>query len=103
MVSGLCVVTKYGKTNGAATSCAMLPRVLRYHRFIGTSRVTGKLSPFGPSDMTVRTKQLVLGHVKRLLSTKIDFSIRAALSAHSCVGLVRRTRGRKCDIDLVCF
>lgn len=99
----LCVVDNYGNTNGAATSCAILPSILRYGRFIGTSRVTHKLSPFGPRDVTVRTKQLVLREVGRLLEGRRGFSVRAALTAEACAHLIRHTRRRKCGIGLVCF
>lgn len=105
MIPCLCVVSKYGKTKGAATSFAVLPRVLGYGRFMGSSRVTGKLSPFGSSDvtMTIRTDHVVCGHVGRLVTSNRAFTVRAALTAHSNTGLVQRTRERKCCIALLCF
>lgn len=89
-----------GKTTASYT---LLPELLECREYVNSDEFAKSLSPFDPSQASVRASRFMLMKIKYLMERCETFSIETTLATRSLVNILRQAREKGYEIIVLYF
>ncbi len=86
-----------GKTTFAKE---FLPHYAKCSNFVNADLIAAGLSPFSPSNMSIKAGKLLLGQVREFIHQKSDFAFESTLAGRSYVSLISDVRRRGYSVTI---
>ena len=89
-----------GKTTASYT---LLPELLECREYVNSDEFAKSLSPFSPSEASVRASRYMLMKINYLMDRDETFSIETTLATRSLMTIIRKARERGYEITILYF
>lgn len=89
-----------GKTT---TSFTVLPEMLNCKEFVNADEIARGLSPFQPEMVSFQAGRIMLGRIRELINSKVDFGFETTLATKSYVSLLKDCKRKGYTVMLIFF
>lgn len=89
-----------GKTTASYT---ILPEMLNCKEFVNADEIAKGLSPFNPESVSIRAGKIMLGRMKELLESGVDFAFETTLATRSYIHLIKEAHEKGYQVTLLYF